>query len=255
MKNFLKEIRDRYISVVIFIFIILIIIAFLIDRLFLASKRKKSELPCYNQELVIWAPFKLSDFGKSIKNIQKYCLKVKLVNKELKEIKDNLLLEIAAGRGPDIVYIDNDFVLGNYKIFEPYKGNKLNIDNYPEIISKFLNNNLNLYPLTFDTLVLFVNNKYLANIGLYEAPKTFEEIEQLIPQLRQVNFNSFQLSPISLGQANNIENFVEIFLTINKNLNQEKHTDKSSVENTLNYLTQFIDPNSSLYSWDYNMSN
>ncbi|GIW66036.1 MAG: hypothetical protein KatS3mg094_555 [Candidatus Parcubacteria bacterium] len=255
MNKFLTELRYRYISVVIFVLIVIIIIAFLVDRLFLASKRKKSQLPCYNQELTIWSTFNLKDLSKPIKSIQKYCLKINVVKKNFDDIKNNLLLETAAGRGPDIVYIDNDFVLKNLKIFEPYKGNKLDIDNYPDSIIKFLDKKLILYPLTFDILVLFVNKTYLANIGLYDYPKTFEEIENIIPQLRQTSFTSFQLAPISLGQAHNIDNFVEIFLTINKNLNQENYASKSAVENTLDYLSQFIDLNSNLYSWDYNMPN
>ncbi|MCS7184194.1 MAG: ABC transporter substrate-binding protein [Patescibacteria group bacterium] len=250
MDKILKDLKDRYITVVIFIFLMIIVVAFLIDRAFFAPKRKKAELPCYNQKLVIWSPFTSKDFSPITKKLNKYCLSFEIKVKELDEIKENILLETAAGRGPDIVYIDNYFLNKNSKIFQGYQGKKLNIDNYPEVIVKFLNNKLEVYPLTFDTLVLFINSQYLANIGLYEAPQTFEEIEQIIPQLRQVNFNSLQLAPISLGKANNVDNFVEIFLTINKNLNQEKYKTKESIEKTLDYLIQFSNPHSRNYTWD-----
>lgn len=250
MDKILKDLRDRPIFLIIFILIIFFIVVFLIDKAFFASRRKKSELPCYNKEIIIWSPFNLNDLRKPIKSISKYCLKVKVEKKDLKFIKDNLLLETAAGRGPDIVYIDNEFAFENLKIFEPYKGKNLNINNYPEIVIKPFNNKLALYPFTFDTLILFVNNRYLANAGLYEPPKTFEELESVIPQLRQINFNSLQLAPIALGKSSNIDNFVEIFLVINRNLNQEKYKQSSAVEKTFDYLIQFTNPNSNIYSWD-----
>lgn len=254
MDRILKDLRDRPITIVIFFLLIIIVVVFLIDRAFFASRRKKSEFPCYNQKLVIWSPIPFQEFRKAIKSVNKYCLTVNVEKKSLEEIKETLLLETAAGRGPDIVYVDNEFAFNNLKIFDEYKNKKLTIDNYPEIIFKPLNNKFNLYPLTFDTLVLFVNNRYLANAGLYEPPKTFEEIEQAIPQLRQANFNYLELAPIALGKSN-IDNFVEIFLVINKNLNQESEKNSSAFEKTFDYLTQFTNPYSNLYSWDDNLPN
>jgi len=255
MDKVLKELRDRPITLVIFVLIIIFIIAFAVDRLFLAGKRKKESLPCYNQKILVWSPYSLVDFKDVVKPLEKLCLKFTFEKKDPEEIANNLLLEIGAGKGPDIVYVDNEFFKKNSKIFEPYKGQKIDIDDYPENITRFLNNKLSLYPLTFDTLVLFYNKKYLANFGLYEPPQTFEEIEQIIPQFKNYNYSSLSIAPIALGKASNVDNFIEIFLVIHRNLNQGNYKNSSAFIRTLDYLSQFSDFQSSLYSWDESFPN
>lgn len=255
MDKVLKELRDRPITLVIFVLIIIFIIAFAVDRLFLAGRRKKESLPCYNQKILVWSPYSLVDFKDVVKPLEKLCLKFTFEKKDPEEIANNLLLEIGAGKGPDIVYVDNEFFKKNSKIFEPYKGQKIDIDDYPENITRFLNNKLSLYPLTFDTLVLFYNKKYLANFGLYEPPQTFEEIEQIIPQFKNYNYSSLSIAPIALGKASNVDNFIEIFLVIHRNLNQGNYKNSSAFIRTLDYLSQFSDFQSSLYSWDESFPN
>jgi ABC-type glycerol-3-phosphate transport system substrate-binding protein len=255
MDKALKELRDRPITLVIFVLIIIFIIAFTVDRLFLAGRRKKESLPCYNQKILVWSPYSLVDFKDVVKPLEKLCLKFTFEKKDPEEIANNLLLEIGAGKGPDIVYVDNEFFKKNSKIFEPYKGQKIDIDDYPENITRFLNNKLSLYPLTFDTLVLFYNKKYLANFGLYKPPQTFEEIEQIIPQFKNYNYSSLSIAPIALGKASNVDNFIEIFLAIHRNLNQGNYKNSSAFIRTLDYLSQFSDFQSSLYSWDESFPN
>jgi ABC-type glycerol-3-phosphate transport system substrate-binding protein len=255
MDKVLKELRDRPITLVIFVLIIIFIIAFTVDRLFLAGRRKKESLPCYNQKILVWSPYSLIDFKDVVKPLEKLCLKFTFEKKDPEEIANNLLLEIGAGKGPDIVYVDNEFFKKNSKIFEPYKGQKIDIDDYPENITRFLNNKLSLYPLTFDTLVLFYNKKYLANFGLYEPPQKFEEIEQIIPQFKNYNYSSLSIAPIALGKASNVDNFIEIFLVIHRNLNQVNYKNSSAFIRTLDYLSQFSDFQNSLYSWDESFPN
>jgi ABC-type glycerol-3-phosphate transport system substrate-binding protein len=251
MEKFLKELRDRPISIVIFVFIFIVFISFLIDRIFLAPKRKKSELPCYNKEIVIWTEFRGKPYETLNKSLKKYCLKVKVVFKRNKEIESQLLQAIAEGNSPDIVYISNNYLEKNKKIFKEYDGKKLKLDNYPESLVKIFNNKFLAYPFAFDVLINFVNKDYLANAGLYESIYYWEDLDNYFSSLRVFDQNGLiKVSPISLGLSNNVENYTEIFLTINKNLNQENYKKANSIIKTLDFITKYSDKSSSYYGWD-----
>jgi len=256
MEKFLKEVRDRPISIVIFIFIFIFLAVFLFDRIFLAPKRKKSELPCYNKEIVIWSEFKGKPFELLNKSLKKYCLKVNVILKKNKDIESQLLQAIAEGNSPDIVYISNNYLKKNKKIFKEYEGKKLTLDNYPESITKVFNNKFLAYPITFDVLVNFVNKDYLSSAGFYDTIYYWEDFENKFSSLKVLDYNGLiKVSPISLGLSKNVENYSEIFAVINKNLNQDDYRKVNAILKTLDFITKYADKTSSYYSWDSYLPN
>ena len=234
-----------------FIFLIIIISIFSV----LSSSKKKPELPCYNQTITIWSPYKFYRYPEVANELKKYCVKLNVVEKSLDDIKNNLLQEISAGNSPDIVYVDSEFLFDNLNIFSPYKGNKLDLNDYPDVISKIFNGKFIAYPIDYNPLVLFWNKDLFYSAGYIEPPKTFEDIQNIIPKTRRISgFYSIYLSPIALGTTDNIDSFFEIFLVMHKSLNQNYKT-SYAFEKTLDYYTQFADKNSDYFSWDQNMEN
>jgi ABC-type glycerol-3-phosphate transport system substrate-binding protein len=237
-----------------------IIILFIIGSIWylnkILSKQKKEVLPCYNQTITILSPFTSTDLTELNAHASKYCLKLTFEQRDLDYIKNNLLKDIAQGNIPDIVFVDSDFLLENLNIFQEYKGKILNIDEYPESIIEPLNNKLIAYPLYFDVLVTFANREYLNNAGLLSAPKTFEELKNVLPSLRILDPSyNIQLAPIALGTANNIDRLFEIFVTIHKNLNEDKYKDINSFYNTLDFYTQFANKSSPYFAWQEYLPN
>jgi len=222
----------------------------------LLSPKSKEALPCYNQTITILSPFTSADFKNLSSYASKYCIKLNFVHKDLDEIKNRLLKDIAQGNIPDIVLVDSSFLLENLNIFMEYKGKKINIDEYPESIIAPLNYKLIAYPLYFDVLVTFANRDYLNNAGLLSAPKTFEDLYNVIPSLRILDPSyNIKIAPIALGTANNIDRLFEIFVTIHKNLNGEKYKELGSFYNTLDFYTQFANKLSPYFSWQDHFPN
>ncbi|MEM5782560.1 MAG: extracellular solute-binding protein, partial [Candidatus Aenigmatarchaeota archaeon] len=104
-------------------------------------------------------------------------------------------------------------------------------------------------------LVLFWNKDLIYSIGYIEAPKTFEDIQNIIPQLRRSIFEKIEISPIALGTTENIDNYLEIFLILHKLINEENYKSKLAFYKTLDFYTQFADPSSQYYSWNSSMEN
>jgi len=258
MDEIIEKIKTNRV-VQIFIGIIIIIILIIGGFLYLnkiLSKSFRENLPCYNQTITIWSPFNFNDFQEFSKHARKYCINLNLKQKDLNDIKNNLLQEIAQGNIPDIVFVDSDFLLENLKIFKGYEGKNFNIDVYSESILEPFDNKLIAYPLYFDVLVTFANREYLNNAGLLTAPKTFEELQQVIPSLRTLdNSNNIKVAPIALGTANNIDRLYEIFVTIHKNLNQDYYKYPESFYKTLDFYTQFSNKLSHNFSWENYLPN
>ncbi|MGC8981352.1 MAG: ABC transporter substrate-binding protein [Minisyncoccia bacterium] len=230
-----------------FLFILIIAISISVS-----SQKKKQELPCYNQTIIVWSPFKNYKYPEVSNELKKYCLKIKVVEKSIDEIRNSLFSEISAGNIPDVVYVDSEFLIDNIKIFSQYKGKNINLDDYPDIISKIFNNKILAYPVTYDPLVLFWNKDLLYSAGYIEPPKTFEDMQNLIKQVRILEFDKIKTSPIALGTANNIKPFSKIFLVFHKLLNRDYQLPPSFYK-TLDFYTQFANKDSEYYSWNPNM--
>jgi len=256
MDEILERIKSNRLAQIFIGIIALLIIAGIWFLNNLLSKPSKETLPCYNQTVKILSPFDFKDLANLSRIANAYCIKLVFNQKDLDYIKNNLLKDIAQGNIPDIVFVDIDFLLENLNIFREYKGEKLKLDVYPESILASFENKLIAYPLYFDVLVTFANRDYLNNAGLLYAPKTFEELREVIPSLRILDESyNLKIAPIALGGSNNIDRLFEIFVTIHKNLNEEKYKDLESFYKTLDFYTQFVNKNSPYFSWQEHFPN
>lgn len=245
-------------GIIIFLIIISIILSFTGK-----DKKKTEEAQCYKKTITIWSPFNGSNIKtKEItESLRKYCVTLNVRQKQLQNIKEDVLSELASGNGPAIIYTDYDFLIKNKEIFaDKPKKPWLNVNDYPAVVQGVFKNNIYVYPATYDTLVLFWNKEILNSIGYTEPPQTFEEIIQIIPKIKKLDSSGqIVLSPIAIGSSQNINSYFEIFLAMIKMLNPNMKKTSSGVSGalftTLNYYTQFTDNKSENFSWHPNMEN
>ena len=165
-----------------------------------------------------------------------------------------------------ISYLD----LTNDKDFTLFDLNKT----YPQIVKDRLLNGNYLFgiPLYVDTLALYYNQDIFNNYNIALPPVTWEEILNLIPNLRRIN-NQGQItrSAIALGSSYNVQwNFdiiSALMMQYGSNIvdvNKKETTLKYDLlvngrrilpsEEALNFYTQFSNPHSSYYTWNDNFA-
>lgn len=250
MEEIIERIKYNRIAQIALVAVIFVV-ALVFYNLSKFTKSSKRELPCYNQTIRILSPFAKQKFSNIERVFSQYCIKLDVDVKSIDYIRNNLLKEIAEGKIPDLVYVDNNFIQENINAFKEYDGEKILLNNYPEtsvILKDKKNKKLVNYPVAFDTLVLFSNKKYLDILGIFDPPNNFEDLIEVIKTIKG-NPQLINVKPIALGTSNNIENFYEIFVTLHRNYNPHNYKNIDAFFKTFDFYTQFADIKSPLYSW------
>lgn len=247
MEEIIERIKNNRLAQIALIALIFVLI-FVFYNFFKLVKSSRRELPCYNKTIRLLSPLNEKKFLKIKQVFSNYCLYLQVDVKPPDYIRENLLKEIAEGKIPDLVYIDNEFIEENRNVFKEYEGKKILSRNYPEVTLILNKNKLLNYPVVFDNLVLFSNEKYLDILGIFNPPNNFEDLINLISTIKTTP-QLLNVKPIALGTSNNIENFYEIFLTLHKNYNSADYKRLENFFKTIAFYTQFADIKSPLYSW------
>ena len=247
--------------------ILIIIVGIFIGIVFLKNKKpapSSVQTNCFNKEIILWSPFDRGVFRKVRDSVQKkYCIKLKIVKKNMSDIEQELASSAASGEGPAIVYISGEYLLKHKDFFapQPQKDNtqKLLFSAYPDSIKQALGKEFLAYPISYDALVVFWNKELLQSKGFSAPPGTLQELKEAIPALKKVDAQgNIELSPIALGTAENIFHNQEIFLAYWKMLNPTVRLNNSSDVGksfiaTLDALTVFANPGLETFSWHPNM--
>ncbi len=207
---------------------------------------------------------------------------IKYIEKDASTYEEDLKQALIQGTGPDIFMINNSWV-GKYKnIIIPLNLNTdkdYNIknirDEFPNVVETDFVNNNSLYglPLSIDTLALYYNRNILDQAGIASAPKTWEELMNILPKLRTVDqYKRVLRSCIPLGLVDNIDHAVDILglliMQQGANIVSADHTrvdmddftlvnniNTSPAEQALGMYTQFAKPSSLLYNWNSSFPN
>jgi ABC-type glycerol-3-phosphate transport system substrate-binding protein len=183
MSDFIERLKtDRILQMFIGGILILIIILFF---LFKPKSSQKTQTLCYNETIKIWLPFEISEISPYIKDFEKYCVKFEIVKKSLEEIKRDIIYSIASGQYPDIVFIDNDFLVKNKDLFTTST------------------------PVFVDSLIAFYNQDILNFLNL-QKPKTLDELKNFIKSIKNYRQDFY---PIALG-TKDVRNRKEIILSL-----------------------------------------
>ncbi len=183
----------------------------------------------------------------------------------------NALLEaMAAGQSPDIFMIPST-ELPNYlnKIIplSPTQFSLLNLQqDFPQVVSQDFVSGSSVYglPLSIDTLALFYNKDLFAKAGIVYPPSTWQGFDAMIPKLTEISSTgTITQAAAAVGTSDaNIDNATGI-LSLLMLQNGTQITDKTKNAATfdsssglaaVSFYTQFSNPGSAYYTWNYNMS-
>ncbi|MGC8880786.1 MAG: extracellular solute-binding protein [Minisyncoccia bacterium] len=257
--------QKKIISLVAGILIFIVLVAFFRKR---PPKYVSLEMWGIYDEPEIWDQI-IYQFNKYYPHIQ-----INYTLKDNQSYHNDLLQAFAENKSPDIF-----MVLGEWLPKYQNKINPLNLktekqlnlkylqDNYPEIVVNELikNNQLRGIPLSVDTLALYYNKDIFNYFNIALPPKTWEEIIELIPTLRQIDVNgNLNRGAIALGTSNNVNWASDIFATlimqndgsiIDPNyLFFDLNKNNSGVK-ALQFYTQFADFKNKNYTWNENKIN
>jgi len=237
--------------------------------------------------LVYWKPYTTSDqmkplidaFEKSHKNI-----KITYRTKPFDTYEQELVDSLAAGTGPDIFSIHNDWLPKHFDKIAPFPSDTYGLRDYQndfvDVAAQdfVLDGKVYAVPLSVDTLALYYNKDILFSAGIAQPPATWQDViadTKIIT--KQDTSGNITTSAISLGTSSNINRSVDILqllmLQNGTQMTDDKHlraTFDQSVQvannqsaqpgvTALTYYTDFAQPSKEVYTWNnkqsYNIDN
>lgn len=225
----------------------------------------------YQVELEVWGTFDDSDAYQEIftqyRELNPHISKINYRKLPVESYQQDLLEALAAGNGPDIFMIRNSW-LGDFsnKMVPAPEGmipEKNYRESFPDIAADdFYSADGALYgvPISIDSLALYYNKDIFNANGIARPPATWEEVEQLVPRLTQIdNFGTINQSAIAMGTAQNVNRSTDILTALfyqkgaplTKGETSPDITDEKS-QAALQFYNQFANIRSSLYTWNQN---
>jgi ABC-type glycerol-3-phosphate transport system substrate-binding protein len=212
----------------------------------------------------------ISAFQLKYKNAQ-----ITYTQKNFDTYETDLLNALAAGTGPDVFAIHNDW-LPKYKdklteapkeAFTP----KNYRDAFMDVASDdfVLNSKVYAAPITIDSLALYYNRDILGSAGIAVPARTWEELKNDTKKITDLGDGSFiRRSGVALGTSSNIKRAVDIlylFLLQNKAVpyspdhsqptfdqavSDNKGNPSFPASDALTFFTSFSNPSSDVYTWN-----
>lgn len=257
--------QKKIISIVIFVLIFIVVLSLFRKR---TPKPVSLEMWGLYDEPQIWNQL-ISEFQKYYPHIN-----INYTLKDSQSYHEDLLQAFAENKAPDIFLVLGEWLPRYYNKISPLnlkQEKEYNLkyiqDNYPEITIKELvqKNTLLGAPLSIDTLALYYNKDIFNHYNIALPPKTWEEIIDLIPTLRNLDLNNnLKRGAIALGTANNINWATDILSAlimqkggtiIDSNYNIFNFDQKNEGIEALKFYTQFADLKNKNYTWNENKIN
>lgn len=237
----------------------------------------------YILNLEIWGVFDNPDaFAEIIENYKKTNPNIREIRyKKLSEntYRQDLIDALAAGQGPDIFLIQNNWLAKFNDKVVPALPQLLTEQkfraNFADVAATDFINKGSIYavPLSIDSLGLYYNKDIFNAAGISAPPVSWNEFMEYSRKITKLNATGQIIqSGAALGTSNNVNRATDIlnlmFLQGNTGMvdmvNKKALFDQSvkkdgewlnSGENALNFFIQFANRNSALYSWNAQMRN
>lgn len=234
-------------------------------------------------ELTWWKPFDdprlvqplIDEFQKEHPNVR-----VKYVQKNIETYEDEVLQALAAGNGPDIFSIHNDWLPKHQDKLVPAGASGPTLREFKEQFAAVASADLvvgdKVYamPLSVDVLALYYNRDLLASTSIARPPATWEELVGMTPKLtRQDTFGNFTRSAVAMGASDNVNRAPDILGllmlqngtpfyspsaqggSIDQQISDGKSGSYSPGERALQFYTQFANPAKVTYTWNARANN
>lgn len=230
-------------------------------------------------ELVIWKPF---EGGENLRPIFEAYTKLhpnvtfRYEKKDISTYESDLLNALAAGSGPDIFSIHNDWLPKYQDKMTPTPANLFTArefsDTFIDVIGEDLvggDGRLYALPLAMDTLALYYNRDLLGSAGIATPPATWAEVVAGVKKLTQQDrLGNFTVSGIAMGTSGNINRSTDILsLLMLQNGTQIYDSSQGSATmsretaapdgsryspgvQALDFYTQFSNPAKETYTWN-----
>jgi len=230
-------------------------------------------------ELVVWRVFdEKRDLESIFRAYSELNPNVRFVfeGKDIATYEDDLLEALAAGSGPDIFSIHNDWLPRYRNKLQPAPPGLFSLREYSESFIDVASQDLidetgAIYavPFSVDTLSLFYNRDLLGSAGIPEPPRTWEELISAVKKLNQQDrFGNFLVNGVAMGTDANVNRATDILSLLmlqngtqiydaqrrNSNLRRDIAAPGGERYNpgaqALEFYTQFSNPAKEVYSWN-----
>ncbi len=199
------------------------------------------------------------------------------------EFDNQFTTALAEGVGPDLVLLTDDkLVRHEKKLFQisyEYYTERLFKDTFVEAGELFTDERgIFAFPFIIDPIVMYWNRAYFTEKGIAQAPKFWDEVLTISPQLIETEPDlSIKRSSIAFGEYANVKNAKQILTTlflqagnkiIQRNaladtgvplfsviLNERLGYATAPAQAATNFFTQFANPSRTVYSWNRSMPN
>lgn len=230
-------------------------------------------------QLVIWKPFEDKQNLNEI--LQAYQAKYPnvsfvYVKKDIATYEKELLNALAAGSGPDIYSVHNDWLPTYKDKLSPAPEGLYTLREFQETFVDVAQDDLydaegNLYavPMSMDVLALYYNRDLLGSAGIAQPPRTWAEVIEAVKKLTQQDrFGNFVINGIAMGTAQNVnrsadilallmlQNGTQVFNTqrtnaiLNRDVTSPDGTAYNPAAQALEFYTQFANPAKPTYTWN-----
>lgn len=177
----------------------------------------------------------------------------------------DLINALAAGTGPDIFYVHNNWIPKHANKLSPRDPKLFTVVNFgdlfPQVVVKDFAKNGIVYamPLYVDTLVTLYNKNMFDAAGVAQVPRTWSEFEAIVPQLRIADENGRLIqSAAAIGGSNrNINNATDLLYQMMLQQGVEMTSPENTEvkfaqtgQKTVDYYFSFASQRSPRYTWD-----
>jgi multiple sugar transport system substrate-binding protein len=227
--------------------------------------------------LEVWNVFDDSDIWDPLINKYKTVAPNVTINYSKKSIisyEQDLVNALAAGRGPDVLFIHNTWLPKHENKLAPAPATLISTKRFGELFADvasqdFVNaGKIYALPLSIDTLALFYNKDLLNSAGITMPPRTWTEFNSAVEKLTQRDSkNNILQSGAALGAAKNINRSTDILAALMLQSGAKMVNDSrdraafdetvTTQEGTFNpgrqaliFYTNFASPGLKVYTWN-----
>jgi multiple sugar transport system substrate-binding protein len=220
--------------------------------------------------LIIWGVFDDADaFSQSIGAYKKIHPKADISYRQFDPLtyEKDLINALAGGRGPDIFMFHNTWLPKHFDKIWPIS-NQLSLTRFRQLFPTVAEQDfapdgiIYALPLYIDTLAMFYNKDLFDAAGIALPPKNWQEFQNLVPKLRQLDKTgritraaaAIGGSNDSINRAADLLNLLMLQAGIPMVTDDFSSTDfyPDGVE-SLKFYTQFANPAGSYYTWNENL--
>ena len=200
---------------------------------------------------------------------------VKYVQKSSATFDQDLLEALAAGTGPDMFFLPDNLVHHYADKIATIPFASYPLSTFKNVFAGagevFLNSKgISAFPITIDPLMLYYNRSLLDANGIIYPPTTWDDLVTMAPTLtKKDDSNIINQSAVALGQFSNIAHAKDILATLFMQAGNPIVAEqggvlvsvfgsvvgKYSLPSTLQFYTNFSDPNNIVYSWNKSLPN